>query len=252
MKPRVIAAILSLMLAGIPAMAQAPQSLEAKAASLPSVDQLLDKYIQALGGKAAIEKLTSRVSKGTFEAPDQGVSGSVENYAKAPNKTATVVDVPGFGLVRQGFDGAVGWAENPQTGLREMTGQELSITRRTAEFHGVLKLRELYPKMTLKGKQKVGDREAYLVEADAGDGTFRRMYFDVQTGLLVRNEIERETLQDRATFQNDLEDYREVDGVKVPFTVRQTNPNISFVVKLTEVRHNVPIDDARFAKPAAQ
>ncbi len=250
-------AVLSLALivaASVTALAQGPEKTpEAKPApASPSVDQVLDKYVQAVGGKAAIEKLTSRVSKGTLEAPDQGVSGSIEIYAKAPNKTATVVDVPGFGQFRQGFDGTGGWADNPQTGVREMSGQELSITKRGAEFHQVLKLRELYPKMTLKGTQKMGTRNAHVVEADPGDGTLRRMYFDAETGLLVRNEIERDSPEGRSTQDTELEDYKEVDGVKLPFIVRQSNPNLSFVVKISEVRHNVSIDDAKFAKPAAQ
>ena len=247
-------AVFSLLLgiaASVPARAQAPQAPAPKPApALPTVDQVLDKYVQALGGKASIEKLTSRVSKGTFEAP--GIEGSVEIYAKAPNKTASMVDVPAFGQVRQAFDGSVGWVDNPQAGLREMSGQELSTTKRGAEFYQVIKLQQLYPKMTLKGAQKLGAREAYMIEADPGDGSLRRMYFDTQTGLLVRSEIERDTPQGRATFDSELEDYKEVDGVKVPFTLRQSTPTLSFVIKLTEVRHNVPIDEARFAKPAAQ
>ncbi len=247
-------AVFSLLLAvapSAPARAQTPQAPAPKpAAAVPTVDQVLDKYVQALGGKAAIEKLTSRVSKGTFEAP--GIEGSIEIYAKAPNKAASMVDVPGFGQVRQAFDGSVGWVDNPQVGLREMSGQELSTTKRGAEFYQVLKLREFYPKLTLKGAQKLGTRDAYLIEADPGDGSLRRMYFDTQTALLVRSDIERDTPQGRATFETELEDYKEVDGVKVPFIVRQSTPALSYAIKLTEVRHNVPVDDARFAKPAAQ
>ncbi len=133
-----------------------------------------------------------------------------------------------------------------------MSGQELSVTQRNAVFQGALRLRELYPRMTLKGKRKVGERDAYLIEADPGDGSLRRMYFDAQTGLPLRNEIERDTPEGRAIFETNFDDYREVDGVKIPFTVSLANPNLNLVIKLTEVRHNVPVDDARFAKPAAQ
>ncbi|MBI3669325.1 MAG: hypothetical protein HY237_06060 [Acidobacteria bacterium] len=179
------------------------------------------------------------------------MSGSFEAYAKAPNKSASVVDIPSFGAVRQGYDGAVGWAENPQQGVRELSGQELSTIKRSAEFHQVLKLHQLYPKMAVKGAEKVAERDTYLIEADPGDGSLRRMYFDTQTGLLLRNVVERDGPQGRLTFESYLEDYREAGGVKVAFTVRQTNPSASFVIKLTEVRHNVPVDDARFSKPAS-
>jgi len=233
------------------AMAQTPQTPPAKpAAALPNVDQILDKYVQAVGGKAALEKLTSRVSKGTFEAPDQGAEGAVTIYAKAPNKAASVVLVANFGEIRQGFDGTVGWAQGIDGGVREMSGQELSVAKRAADFRQALKLRELYPKMTVKGTEKVGSHDAYVIEADPGDGSLRRMYFDPETGLLLRNEIERDTPMGRATFTTDLEGYKEVEGVKVPFTVRQTNPSASLLIRFTEIRHNVPIDDAQFAKPA--
>jgi hypothetical protein len=242
----------ALAVAASVAMAQTPQTPPAKpAAALPSANQVLDKYVQAVGGKAALEKLTSRVSKGTFEAPDQGAGGTVTLYAKAPNKAASVVIVANFGEIRQGFDGTVGWAQGIDGGVREMNGQELSVARRAADFRQALKLRELYPKMTVKGTEKAGSHDVYVIEADPRDGSLRRMYFDVESGLLLHNEIERDTQIGRATFTTDLEDYREVDGIKVPFTVRQTNPNVSLVIKITEVKHNVPIDDAQFAKPAA-
>ncbi|HEX2713998.1 MAG TPA: hypothetical protein VHM88_17530 [Candidatus Acidoferrales bacterium] len=250
LRPALLSLALTLV-TSVRVAAQAPQTPPEKpAAALPSVDQVLDKYVQSLGGKAAIEKLSSRVSKGTFEA-SQGVSGEIQFYSKAPNKTTLVVDLSGLGQIRQGFDGAVGWADNPQTGPREMTGQELLVAKRGAEFYQALKLRALYPKMLVQGTQKVGEHEAYLIEADPGDGSLRRMYFDTATGLMVRNEIERDTAQGRGTFETELDDYKEVDGVKLPFTVRQSNPGVSFTIKITEVQHNVPIDDSKFAMPAA-
>ncbi len=88
-----------------------------------------------------------------------------------------------------------------------------------------------------------------MIEADPGDGSLRRMYLDAETGLLLRNDIERDTPLGRATSESYVSDYREVDGVRFPFTVRQVNPNLTFVVKLTEVKHNMPVDDAAFAKP---
>jgi hypothetical protein len=239
--------ILAVVLAGIvgPGMAAAQ-------AVPPSVDQILDKFVQAIGGKAAYERVTSRVSKGTFELSAQGMTGALEIYSKAPNKSLFSVDFPGFGLVQQAFDGTIGWADNPQTGLREITDQELSVTKRGAVFHQALKLRELYPKMTLKGQEKVGERQTYVIEADAGDGALRRMYFDAETGLMLRTTVERDMVEGRGAFDLLLEDYKEVDGVKVPFTVRATTPTFDYVIKLTEIKQNIPIDDAKFAKPTAQ
>src|SRR5262245_37566844 len=99
--------------------ADAPKPDSKPAAATPSVDEILDKYVKAIGGKEAIEKVNSRVEKGTFELPAFGASGSIEVYAKAPNKTAMTIDIGGFGKVENVFDGTKGWASDPQSGLRE-------------------------------------------------------------------------------------------------------------------------------------
>src|SRR2546426_1130067 len=158
-----------------------------------------------------------------------------------------------LGLVLLAVASGSATAQETKAGFRELSGQELANTKRSSDFYQSLKLRQLYPKMTLKGTEKVGQRESYVVEADPGDGSLRRMYLDVETGLLVRNDTELDTAtQGRMKIEVYFDDYKEVDGVKVPFTVRQVNPNISWVIKATEVRHNVPVDDAKFAKPSAQ
>ncbi len=217
----------------------------------PSVDDILAKYVQALGGKEAIEKQTSRASKGTFEVPDQGISAPFELYAKAPDKSLTVVTIEGYGQIRQGCDGKTAWRQNPQMGVQEMAGEELSSALRSAVFHQATKLRNLYPKMTLKGKEKVGEAEAYVIEADPGDGSLRRLYIDAQSGLLVRTDLVEDTSEGRETFQSYLSDYKPVDGVQVPFTIRQVSSGIAFTIHLSEVHSNVALDDAIFTKPAS-
>ncbi|HJY86329.1 MAG TPA: hypothetical protein VKE24_05780 [Candidatus Acidoferrales bacterium] len=218
-------------------------------ATSPTVDQILAKYVQALGGKGAYEKLTSRVTTGTLEAPSEGVTAQVSVFAKAPDKSLIVVETPGGGRLQQGCDGRTAWSDNPLGGVREISGQELSVTRRSAVFHQATKLRELYPKMTLKGTEKVGEQDTYVIEADPGDGSLRRLYFDVSSGLMLRSVIERDTETGRGAFELTLENYRDVDGIKLPFVVRAQSPGTSYVIRVSEVKHNVPIEDAKFSKP---
>jgi hypothetical protein len=221
--------------------------------SQPPVDQILEKYIQARGGATIIQSRTSRVSKGSIELQNMGgplVRGTIEFYAKAPNKRLSVIDLPGFGQVREGFDGTLGWEENPQTGILEKGAQNLSVAKRGAEFYEELRLRELYPKMAFKGVQRVGQSSAYLIDADPGDGSFRKMYFDTDTGLLVRNELEYDTPRGPVSLDWHFEDFRDVDGIKVPFTAHQSSLTGNAIYRLTEVRNDVPIDDAIFARPA--
>ncbi len=239
----------------VTAFAQGPEkpAVSAKpAAALPSVDQILDKYVQAIGGKAAIEKLTSRFQKGSFEIAAFGASGTAEIYEKAPNKTVAVINIAGFGVVQEGFDGKVGWAVDPQNGLREKSGAELASAKLDAEFLKPIKLKLLYPKIVVKGKDKVGDKEVYVVEATPVESSAETWYFDTQSGLMLRQDADREGPQGKQSIQVFLDNYKEVDGVKVPFTLHQVTSAFTIDIKFEEVKHNVPVDDAKFAKPAAQ
>lgn len=220
--------------------------------ALPTADQILDKYVQAIGGKAAVQKQTSRVSKGTFDIPAMGAGGPITIYAKAPNKTLRVIEIPGFGTVQQGYNGTVGWAQEPQNGLRELAGLELTQAKREAEFYGDIKYKEMFKKLTVTGKATVGTGEAYVVEAVPAEGSPQKLYFDTQSGLIVRMDMEAETMQGKMAFEIYPENYKEVDGIKIPFLIRQNSSAFSFTVTLEEVKHNVPIDDAKFNKPAGQ
>lgn len=258
MKRTLVTMVLSL-LAAMVAMAQAPQqkpdtkpTADKPAEALPTVDQLLDKYVQALGGKAAIEKLTSRVVKGTFEIPAMGMSGPTEAYAKAPNKGFFVVDLAGFGQFKQGFNGTSGWALDPMQGMRDLSASEVAAAKRDDDFYKDIRLKELFTKLVVQGKAKVGEKDAYVVEATPADGKPEKYYFDVVTGLLLRSDKERDTPQGAMTIEEYLEDYREVDGVKIAFTMRQVTPIFTFSIKVTEVKHNVPIEDSMFNKPPSQ
>jgi hypothetical protein len=103
-----------------------------------------------------------------------------------------------------------------------------------------------------RGKEKVGDREVYVIEATPEEGGAEKMSFDTQTGLLIYTDVERERPQGKIRVETHFEDYREVDGTKLPFTMRQSSPNLSFIIRINEVKHNIPIEDAKFNKPATQ
>lgn len=223
----------------------------ATSSATPTVDQVLDKYVDALGGRAAWKKLTSRQSTGTIEVPAMNLSGSFQVTEKAPNQMLSVVVVAGANF-RQGFDGRTGWSDDPQNGVREQSGAELEEVRRQADFYHSLDLRQLYKKLTLTGTEKIGDRDAYVVEAATGSGDPDKMYFDTKTGLALRVIGQHHSPDGVTPVQEDLEDYRAVDGVKVPFTIHQIAGESAFTIKIAEVHHNLPFDNAQFAKPAAQ
>jgi hypothetical protein len=231
--------------------AEAPKT-EAKAAALPALDDILDKHIKAVGGKDALEKITSRSMKGTFDLETFGVSGApVEIFAKAPNKNSMKIDIPGFGVVNRVFDGANGWSSDPMLGLRELSGLELAQMKREVEFYPESSFKKNYANMVLKGTEKVGSYETYVIEASPAEGASEKFYFDVNTGLLVRHDfVEIETPQGKGPMQVYLEDYKVVDGVKIPHTQKRVTPEITMVTKITEIKNNVEIEDAKFNKPS--
>jgi len=223
---------------------------DAKPAALPAVDDILDKYVKAIGGKEAIEKITSRTVKGSFEIEAMNMSGTLEMFAKAPNKNAMKIDLPGVGMVYNVFDGAKGWDSNPMTGLRELSGAELAAMKRRADFHSEINFKKHYPKMEVKGKEKVGSSETYVIEATPDEGGPEKLYFDVNNGLLVRHDLEAEGPQGKIATEIYTDDYKVVDGVKIPHTLKQVNPMFAMTMKFTEIKTNVEIDEAKFNKPS--
>lgn len=221
----------------------------AQSAALPTIDQVLDKYIAAIGGRAALEKHTSRVSKGTIEIPEANISGSIQISEKAPDKSLAVIELGAMGLVREGADGSVAWQEDPQSGLRDKTGNELADARRGAVFNAELKMKTLYRTLEVTGKETLASRPVYAVLATPAEGTATRLYFDVESGLMLRQSGTRDTAQGMIDIDVFLEDYREVDGIKIPFTIRQVTSMFSMVIRVSEIKHNVALDDAIFKRP---
>lgn len=148
-------------------------------------------------------------------------------------------------------DGTAAWLQGPR-GIRDLGGAQLAQAARDADFYGELHLREQYPEMAVAGKEKVGERDAYVIVSRVSEKRIERLYFDAQTGLLLRVNALTQTPLARLPEETVYEDYREVDGVKIPFTVRASyvDPFIGWTRKLTEVKHNVEVDDSKFAKPA--
>ena len=251
---RLLIFIALISLAAVSALAQAaPQTApQAPAATetTPTADQLIDKFVKALGGKEALEKLTSRTSKGKIEIAAFNVSGTFEAQNKNPNLTSMNADLTGAGVFKSGFDGTVAWEANPMIGLREKAGTELADARLEAVFHRELRMKELFPTMVVKGKQQVAGKDAWVVLATPKEGSPITMYFDAQSGLVLRDDAERESPEGKVPIQTYYEDYREVDGIKMPFKMRQVSPMFELVIALDEVKHNGPVDDAKFKKPA--
>lgn len=219
-------------------------------AQLPTADQILDKYVQALGGREAIDKLTSRESRGTMETAGRGKT-SFETVQKTPDKSVTVQEMQG-GSVSFGFDGSNGWRkEAGKDGrLQMLSGPRLVQARQQAEFFPALNVKSASSRLGVQGVQKIGDAEAYVLLAVSEKTGPERLYFDTKTGLLIRIFLSSKTALGPLPSVIDYQDYRTVDGVKVPFLIKETGTGVSTVREITEVKFNVPVEEARFQAPA--
>jgi len=215
----------------------------------PSLDAVLDRYAQALGGKAEYEKTTSVVIKGTIDFPDFGASGTTTEYFQRPNRLAAVTEIEGFGTVRMVCDGTTAWSENPQAGLRQMTGQQLSDMVRRSDPHWPIKLKEYYPGIKIKDRETVDGQDAWVLEATL-DGARYRWYFDTGKGEMIR--FDTETGKAETSNSILIGDYRPVGTLRFAFGASFSSAQLKWNRKLSEVRFNAPIDDAVFAKPDAK
>ncbi|HEY0004765.1 MAG TPA: c-type cytochrome [Pyrinomonadaceae bacterium] len=235
-----------------PAPAGGPAGETPKAAETtpPTVDQIFERYVQALGGKAAYEKVKTRVWKGSHIISD-GTALPLETSQAAPGKLVSIVTTKN-GPVISGFNGTVGWTKNAR-GQREVQGAQLEQMKRAADFYGDLHLKELYPNARFAGRDKIGEREVYVVVSQVSESRRERLYFDKETGLLLRILANTQTMLGPLPEQTDFSDYREVDGIKLPFTIQQSfiDPWTGWTRKFTEIKQNVPVDDAKFNPPAA-
>lgn len=217
--------------------------------SLPTLNWILERYVQALGGKNAVATLTSRVTKGRIDVAGVSFGGRLETYAKAPNMSLTVMNTESTGVLKRGFDGRNSWVLSNQKGFKDPSPMELAAFAAEADFYRDIKLKELYPRISLVSKGNVGTRDAYVVEATSRFGTLEKLYFDVETGLLIRRDTTRPSSGGSVRAEFYFSDWRVVDGVKISFKTTEIIPSGTYIFTLEEVKHNVALDEEIFRQP---
>jgi zinc protease len=232
---------------------QQPAAESPAASSSPTeqaiVDEILQRYEQALGGKEAIDAITSQKMKGRFQLA--GMEGSVEAWSKDPNKTLAVVEFPRIGTLKKGFDGEARWVQTPGGTFSDSSPQEIAELERDADVYSAGKIKTLFESMKLENKARLNGRDVYVIEGKPARGPAEKLFFDVENGLLVRWDMARRKEGRGTVFVKvHLDDYKDVSGVKVPFKVRFGFESFNFTVQVDELEYNIPIDDAMFMKPS--
>jgi len=217
------------------------------ASALPAADQLFEKYLRASGGADAISKITSRVQKGTISGFGDQHFG-IDVVAKAPDKRLSTMHMPG-GESTTAYDGKSGWLSFPGRPVHMMNAAESAGARIDADFHlpvDVKSLRDNWKPMP--GETIDGHQTNLLVGQTEGQPPVR-LYFDAQTGLLVRLIRYTETPLGRLPTQVDYTDYRDADGAKIPYQWSISRPGNRFTIQVEQLQQNALVDDSKFTPP---
>jgi hypothetical protein len=205
-------------------------------ADLPTLDHVIDQHIQAIGGREVLSKLGAVAFSGHCESTAPDESGSIEIFVKTPK---VAFSLNGGGL-HMGFDGESVWRTAVSERLQQRKGRQFAELVTVFDPSWSLWWKEWYPEMAVKGVQKMGDREAYVLETHPGSPATQRMFIDRESGLLVRHEV---APQVAFTFS----DYRQVRGVRAAFAVQQTTAaGITYTYRFENMSVATSADDAGF------
>jgi hypothetical protein len=221
----------------------------AKPSPLPSGTTIIEKYIDAIGGQNAIDRITSCIMRGRL-ATASGLTGTYETEQVPPDNGYESIMTTRGGRERA-INQRAGW-EKSSFGVIDLLGQQLSDTRLSLPLLLDIGLKREYSELEVSGKEKIDNRDVYLVDATRKDERRERLYFDAESGLLVRRITFAPTMIGIIPEQIDLSDYREIQGIKFPFTVRvstadSNNPTTTRSFEKVEI--NVPVASSRFHKP---
>lgn len=221
-----------------------PEGLEADS---KRVEDALQRFEAAIGSKEAVDKIHSRVSKTHLEMSTNGMAFDMTMSQRKPDRVLIEQDIPGVGRMLQGYDGKTGWAWGEMQGYRELHGAELAQLIGSSNI-APRKIGEDTPLRRVVGENTGKDGHRILVvDLATVAGSAGIFHFDLETGLLVKLETVVQAGPGGAIkVVMDLEDYREVEGVKMAFSQTVTNPAMRMTTKVLHVEHNRELPDEIF------
>jgi len=231
------------------AVARPPMHAKSNVPALPSLNEVLEKSVDAVGGKDAWSRATSRRVKGLYQTEDSSTFLAIEILQKSPNKSLKKLTFPNGLVLREACDGQSAWVEDWKGGYHPYTGAALAVRLREADMLVNLKTILSASGGKLTGIEKVGVHSAYVVELPPQKNLSSRMYFDADSGYVVRTEDVYTTSEGPYVVKIDLDDYRDVDGLKFPFRMKRTEKGAVLSIRITQVTVNPEIDDSVFLKP---
>ena len=233
-------------------VASDPNAIFEQAPNAPKADEILDKYIQAIGGSQRVAALRSYVAKGTSAGyGPENEPRPLEIYSRAGQRT-TIIRTSG-GDSTTTYDGTSGWIAAPfrPVAVLALSPQEVDGLKLEADLALPAGIKKALSNWRVGLATVIDDRDVQVVQGSTARGGTATLYFDAETGLLVRHVRYNDSPVGRISRQTDYSDYREVAGVKMPFKWTDTWLDGRDIVELTDVQPNANIDAVKFAKPQA-
>jgi len=213
----------------------------------PPAEQIIAKYVEAIGGAADLKRISTRQEKGTINISGRNLP--IEILSRIGGKQLTVIHLPNGDSITA-YDGASGWTSAPNRPVREIPSVEVASAKPEVDLQLPLHIKQLFNEVTTAGTQKIGGRESYVVAGINSGEIAAKFYFDKESGYLLRILRYTKSPLGRNPTQIDYADFRTLNGLKVPFQKTIARPNSRLTVQIEHAEFNAPVDETKFARPA--
>jgi hypothetical protein len=217
---------------------------------LPKAEDILDKFVEVTGGKAAYENIRNEKWTGSFEFVGKGIKGTITSYRADPNKSVSNVEVEGIGAIKQGTDGQTAWESSPVQGPRIKQGEERAVALREATLRGPLYWRKLYKHVETVSQETIDDQACYKVVLTPEEGKPDTQYYDKKSGLMVKMTSVVTNPMGEIPTEMILSDYKAENGLSQPHRLQQKAAGMDFLILIDRFDYNVDIPENTFEVPA--
>ena len=214
----------------------------------PRAELIITKYVEAIGGIAALRKVNTREERGTINVSGRNLP--IEILSRTGGKQLTVIHLPNGDSVTA-YDGASGWIAAPNRPVRDIPSVEVASAQPEVDLQLPLDMKQLFSDIKPLAPETIGNRETYVVAGMNSGELAAKFYFDKDSGFLLRILRYTKSPLGRNPTQIDYADYRAQGGLKVPFQQTIARPNSRLTIQIEEAKFNVPVDDAKFTRPIA-
>jgi len=229
--------------------APSPSASSDSTAALPSAKSIIDRHVEAIGGRKAVLSHTSSHATGSMTVTGSGITGVLDIYSAAPDKSLVKINLGGIGEVLEGFDGVHGWSISPIAGPSLTQGKELEEKKFDADFYSDLHQEGRYLSMKTVEKTTFEGRPCYKVSLVKKNGSEDFDFYDVETGLKAGMIATRESQMGPMAVTQVTSDYKKFGGLLVPTTMKQSAMGVDQVLKLTTIEFD-KVDPSVFEPPA--